>query len=231
MAWSVIGAKGMMQSLSSTLYLAIVYLISCAIAGYIQASVVHWLGDEDIEPTLDPMAYIDPVGFVAAIFFYIGWWKVLPINTSVAYRYRFPHLVLLLMFGIRAIAHFVISGFAYFCISAIFGSMALFQMSAIIASLTAAKRVLFLLLTFLFFFNIIQTLFQALVAITETIIIAASGNQPEEWRLSDHLILILFPLLMLFLFGDVMIDKLVKFFVIMEQGIRIIFGLSIGKMA
>jgi len=137
----------------------------------------------------------------------------------------------LLMFGILYIAHFVLSGIAYFCISAIFGSMALFQMSQITAQLTAPKRVLFLLFTFLFFFNIIQTLFQALVAITETIIIAASGNRPEEWRLSDHLVLILFPLLMLFLFGDVMIDKLVKFFVIMEQGMRILFGLTIGKMA
>lgn len=229
MAWSMIGAKGIMQSLSGTLYLAIAYLISCTVAGYMQAKVANLLGDEDIEPTIDPLAYIDPIGFLCSCFFYIGWWRLVPVNTDIAYGYRFPHFVILLMYGIRSIAHFMLSCLCYLVIRLYFGSLLYMQVPTLLTQLSSWQRVLFSLLIFLFFFNIVQTIFQGLLAIVETVIIAASGNKPEFWGLTDHLILIAFPLLMLFIFGDTMIASMVKFFMLAEQGIKMLIGLLVGR--
>jgi len=69
----------------------IAFLIALSIHEFSHAAVGNWLGDPTAKRlgrlTLNPLAHVDPIGFLAVIFIGFGWGKPVPYNP---YNLRWP---------------------------------------------------------------------------------------------------------------------------------------------
>lgn len=130
-------------------------LIAFTVREYTRARVADSLGDKtprfQKRLTLDPLAHIDPVGFIAMLLFNFGWSKPVQINKSAFKRYRKDSLKVNISAWLSNLIVAVVVAIIYALFIKLFGRVN----SDIISIITIILRYIIIFNVNLFVFNIL----------------------------------------------------------------------------
>lgn len=193
------------ELLTAIIAAGLAYLIITMFSGYFQAWVAKKLGDDTAQEagflTLNPVIYLDPIGFMLFLVTGFGWGKPVPINPF-NFTGKYRRLEILFTYGSQTVANAVLAIFCLWVMTVFFGGMTGTRpLPTYFVDHPAIAQSLRLVAYRMAEFSIFFTLYSLVLACLRMAIMFWLGQFKMMWHESE-LISVLLAILLLFVFNE-----------------------------